>query len=156
MPSKALTIGQVAKQAGLGTKAIRFYEGKGLLSPASRGENSYRLYGPDAVDVPRFIKQAQTMGLTLAEIREIIGIRQGGRPPCQHVHTLLTQKADELDRKLADLLTLRRRIRSSLNAWGRRARGPAAVCPHIETASVDARPSRARARPRRGPSHGTG
>lgn len=136
MPSKALTIGQVAKQAGLGTRAIRFYEAKGLLSPASRGENRYRLYGPDAIDVLRFVRQAQTMGLTLAEIREIIGIRQGGRPPWRHVHALLSQKAQELDRKLADLLALRRRIRASLNAWGRSGRGAAAVCPHIETPSA--------------------
>jgi MerR family copper efflux transcriptional regulator len=136
MSSKALTIGQVAEQAGLGTKAIRFYESKGLLSPAARAENRYRLYGSEAVDVLRFVKQAQTMGLTLAEIREIIGIRQGGRPPCRHVHTLLTQKAGELDRKLQDLIALRRRIRASLRAWGRSARKPAAVCPHIETPSV--------------------
>ena len=135
MPSKALTIGQVAKQAGLGTKAIRFCESKGLLSPASRGENRYRLYGSDAVDVLRFVKQAQTLGLTLAEIREIIGIRQGGRPPCRHVHALLHQKADELDRKLQDLIALRRRIRASLTAWGASPRGTAVVCPHIETPS---------------------
>ena len=130
--AKALTIGQVAKQAGLGTKAIRFYESKGLLTPASRGENRYRLYGRDAIDVLRFVKQAQTLGLTLAEIREIIGIRQGGRPPCRHVHALLNQKADELDRKLEDLMELRRRIRASLKAWPGRERKAAAVCPHIE------------------------
>src|SRR5688572_20477135 len=122
MTSKALTIGQLAKQAGLGTKAIRFYESKGLLAPAARGENRYRFYGLDAVDVLRFVKQAQTLGLTLAEIREVIGIRQGGRPPCRHVHALLNQKADELDRKLEDLMELRRRIRASLKAWRGRER----------------------------------
>jgi MerR family copper efflux transcriptional regulator len=136
MNTKALTIGQVARQAGLGTKAIRFYESRGLLSPAARGENRYRLYGSEAVDVLRFVKQAQTMGLTLAEIREIIGIRQGGRPPCRHVHALLNEKAQELDRKLQDLLALRRRIRTSLRAWDRSARRSAVVCPHIETPSV--------------------
>lgn len=136
MTSKALTIGQVAKQAGLGTRAIRFYESRGLLTPAARGENRYRLYGAEAVDVLRFVKQAQTMGLTLAEIREIIEVRDGERPPCRHVHALLNQKALELDRKLQDLIALRQRIRASLRAWGKSARGSAAVCPHIETSSI--------------------
>lgn len=122
----------MAARAGVGAKALRFYETKGLLAPASRGENGYRLYGADAVDVLRFIKQAQGLGLTLDEIREIIAIRQGGRPPCAHVRALLQRKGVELDRKLADLLALRRRIRQSLAAWGRTRSRVAAVCVHIE------------------------
>ena len=122
----------MAARAGLGAKALRFYEAKGLLAPASRGENGYRLYSADAVDVLRFIKQAQGLGLTLDEIREIIAIRQGGRPPCAHVRALLQRKAVELDRKLADLLALQRRIRQSLVAWGKTRRKVATVCVHIE------------------------
>jgi DNA-binding transcriptional MerR regulator len=81
----------------------------------------------------RFVKQANGLGLTLAEIKDIIAIRRGGRPPCAHVHRLLTSKASELDRKLADLLAMRREIRRSLAAWKRAPAGPAAVCPHIES-----------------------
>jgi len=84
------------------------------------------------MDMLRFIKQAQGLGLTLAEIREIVAIRQGGRPPCSHVYQLLRQKAAELDRKLRDLVLLRRRVHQSLAAWGRQPVGKAAVCPHIE------------------------
>jgi hypothetical protein len=46
-------------------------------------------------------------------------IRQGGRPPCTHVHRLLCDKATELDRKLKDLVDVRRRIDHSLRAWNR-------------------------------------
>ena len=114
MRGEGLTIGQVAARAGVGAKAIRFYERVGVLPTARRAANRYRVYASDVVDVVRFIKQAQGLGLTLDEIREIVSIRQGGRPPCQHVHRLLQEKAAELDRKLEDLLLLRRRIPGAL------------------------------------------
>ena len=82
MSTKTLRIGQVAQRAGVGAKAIRFYEANGVISRPPRGENGYRLYSPETVDVLRFIKQAQGLGLTLGEISEMVAIRQGGRPPC--------------------------------------------------------------------------
>jgi len=127
-----LKIGELAHRAGVTAKAIRFYERTQVLPPATRATNGYRLYGDEAVEMLRFIKQATGLGLTLAEIKEIIAIRRGGRPPCAHVHRLLRDKAVELDRKLKDLLELRRRIRQSLTAWKRRPVAGAAVCPHIE------------------------
>jgi DNA-binding transcriptional MerR regulator len=115
-----LTIGELAQRAGVTAKAIRFYERKRILPPARRAANRYRLYGEETVDMLRFIKQASGLGLTLAEIKDVIAIRQGGRPPCMHVHRLLHHKADELDRKLQDLVDVRRRIDLSLRAWKRR------------------------------------
>lgn len=127
-----LKIGELARRAGVTAKAIRFYERKRVLPPAKRAPNGYRLYDDDAVGTLSFVKQATGLGLTLAEITEIIAIRRGGRPPCAHVHRLLRDKAAELDRKLADLLELRRRIRRGLTAWKRRPVAGAAVCPHSE------------------------
>jgi DNA-binding transcriptional MerR regulator len=128
-----LTIGELARRTGVTAKAIRFYERKRVLPPAKRAANRYRLYDDDAVGMLCFVKQATGLGLTLAEIKEIVAIRRGGRPPCTHVHRLLCDKALELDRKLKDLLELRRRIRQSLTAWKHRSVAAAAVCPHIET-----------------------
>jgi DNA-binding transcriptional MerR regulator len=125
-------IGELARLAGVTRKAIRFYETAGVLPPAARGPNGYRRYGPDAAEMLRFIGRAAGLGLTLNEIKEIIAIRQGGRPPCAHVHRLLTEKARELDRKLADLLEMRRQVRRSLRAWKQGPVTRAAVCPHIE------------------------
>jgi DNA-binding transcriptional MerR regulator len=122
-----LTIGKLAGRAGVTAKAIRFYERKGILPPARRAENRYRIYGEDAADLLRFIKQATGLGLTLAEIRDVLVIRQGGRPPCTHVHQLLRDKAAELDRKLKDLVHGRERIRRSLAAWRRLPPGRAPV-----------------------------
>ena len=129
-----LKIGELARRAGVTAKAIRFYERKRVLPAAQRAANGYRLYGADAVEMLGFVKQATGLGLTLAEIKDIIAIRQGGRPPCTHVNRLLRDKAVELDRKLKDLLEVRRRIQQSLAAWKRRPVTRAAVCPHIEVA----------------------
>jgi DNA-binding transcriptional MerR regulator len=127
-----LHIGKLARRAGVTAKAIRFYEAKRVLPAPTRGANGYRLYGGEAVEMLKFIKQATGLGLTLAEIKDIIAIRQGGRPPCAHVHQLLKEKAAQLDRKLADLVEVRRRVRQSLAAWQRAPARNAAVCPHIE------------------------
>ena len=141
MPDRGLKIGELARRTGVDARTIRFYEAGGVLPLPARGPNGYRLYAGDAVDMLRFIKQAQGLGLALAEIKEIVAIRQGGRPPCDHVYQLLREKVAELDRKLRDLVGLRRRIRQSLVAWGRRPPGKAAVCPHIES-PIGTSPSR--------------
>src|SRR2546426_11172099 len=122
-----LKIGELAGGAGVTAKAIRFYERKRVLPPAKRAANRYWLYDDDAVGMLSFVKQATGLGLTLAEIKEIIAIRRGGRPPCTHVHRLLRDKALELDRKLEDLFELRRRIRRSLTAWKQRPVAATAV-----------------------------
>lgn len=128
-----LKFGELAQRLGMTAKAIRFYEARRVLPPPTRGANGYRLYGQGALEMLTFVKQATGLGLTLAEIREIIAIRQGGRPPCAHVHRLLQDKARELDQKLRDLIEMRRQIRRSLAAWKRAPAGKAAVCPHIES-----------------------
>ena len=127
-----LRIGELAQRTGVTAKAIRFYERKRVLPPAKRAANGYRVYGEDTLDVLHFVKQATGLGLTLTEIRDIIAIRQGGRPPCTHVHRLLRDKAVELDRKLKDLIEVRRRIRRSLRAWNTTPGRQAVVCAHIE------------------------
>lgn len=135
-------IGELARQAGVTRKAIRFYEAAGVLPPPTRGANGYRLYGPEATETLRFITSAAGLGLTLAEIKEIIAIRRGGRPPCAHVHRLLTEKAQELDRKLEDLVEMRRQVRRSLAAWKRAPTTKAAVCHHIESGTARGRATR--------------
>ena len=73
-------IGEVAKRGDVTAKATRFYEAKGILPPAVRASNGYRLYTNEAIEMLAFIKRATALGLHLAEIKEIIAIRQGGRP----------------------------------------------------------------------------
>ena len=101
-----MLIGQVADEAGIPTRTIRFYERKGLLSEPQRADNGYRVYDNTTLARLGFIRSAQAAGLTLAEIASIIHVRDDGTPPCSHVDALLeTKLADVRGRRrhLADL-----------------------------------------------------
>jgi len=68
-----MRIGELAKQSGLNASRIRFYEARGLLHAVVRGENGYRSYPPEALQVLRIITGAQRAGFSLEEIRKLIG-----------------------------------------------------------------------------------
>ncbi|MGH3493484.1 MAG: MerR family transcriptional regulator, partial [Sciscionella sp.] len=91
MTAATQTVGKAAQAAGLSAKAVRLYEAKGLLPAAERTEAGYRTYTDDDIAVLRFIRQAKTLGLSLAEIGDILDLRRGGVTPCRHVVTLLEQ-----------------------------------------------------------------
>lgn len=105
-----MRIGELARAAGVSTQAVRFYERSGLLDPPNRGSNGYRHYEGDAVDRLRFVRAAQASGLTLAEIRPIIGLRDEGQPPCRHTVEVLQNKLDDLRRQREQLEALERDI----------------------------------------------
>ena len=145
MTGNRLFIGKLAKQAGVNPKTIRYYEGVGLLPPAPRGENRYRLYPEETIELLQFIAKAKALGFTLAEIREIVGIRQMGREPCPHVRALVEQKVAELDQMLTDLITLRQRLKRLLGGWKaqeKRHGARAVICPHIEGESLRRTPQK--------------
>ena len=78
-----LTVSKLAARASLTADTIRYYERAGLL-PASRTESGYRAYVDEAVEILRFIKGAQRIGLRLQEIKELLDIRDRGLCPCGH------------------------------------------------------------------------
>jgi DNA-binding transcriptional MerR regulator len=134
-----LFIGELAGRTETSAKTIRYYESIGLLPRPPRGENRYRLYSRDAVKLLAFIKKAQGLGFTLAEIKEILTLRRMGREPCLHVRALVGGKLTKLDRQLNDLIALRRRLKRLFTSWEKQGRRPnieAAICPRIEGASV--------------------
>jgi len=102
-----MRIGELAAAAGTTTKTLRFYEESGLLPPTERAANGYRDYGPEALSRLDFVHRGRAAGLTLAQIREVIEIRDTGDAPCHHVHHLLTERLADIDRQLADLQALR-------------------------------------------------
>ena len=104
------TVGKAARAAGLSPKAVRLYEAKGLLPEAERTDAGYRTYTDSDIAVLRFIRQAKTLGLSLAEIRDILDIRRGGTAPCQHVVRLLDQRIRAIDTTITELRQLRRAL----------------------------------------------
>ncbi|MGS2619883.1 heavy metal-responsive transcriptional regulator [Micromonospora sp. LZ34] len=102
-----MRIGELAAATGTTTKTLRFYEACGLLPPAPRTRTGYRDYGDDAVARLDFIRRGRSAGLSLAQIRDILTVRDSGDAPCGHVRQLLAQQLDAIDAQLADLRALR-------------------------------------------------
>lgn len=88
-------------------KTIRFYERAGVLPEPRRLESGYRNYDEDALTRLAFVKAAQRAGLTLAEIRQVISVRDRTGPPCEHVTTLLDARAAKLNERIGELVALR-------------------------------------------------
>src|SRR6266511_2889158 len=86
---RRLTIGKAAQAAGLTRKAVRVYEARGLLPSTQRSDSGYRLYDHHDIEVLTFIRRARSLGLRLDDIRDVLAIHAGGRPPCATVRALL-------------------------------------------------------------------
>jgi len=102
-----MLIGELAASAGLSAKAIRFYEEAGLMPAPPRTPGGYRDYPPGAAGRLAFIRQAQTAGFSLAEIRGILSVRDGGRAPCRHVTGLISEHLAQVDERIAELTRTR-------------------------------------------------
>jgi len=102
-----LHIGQVARESGLSPKTIRYYESVGLLAPAFRATNGYRLFDPAVLERLRFMRRAQTLGLALKDIRSVLQIRDQGRAPCQHILGLIRDQIGAIDAQMGRLTELR-------------------------------------------------
>ena len=101
-----LRIGEVAANAGVNVQTLRFYERRGLLKMPARRESGYREYQPEAVDLVRFIKQAQTLGFSLDEVAELLTFREG-RGKCADVRRAAEEKIADIDHKLERLAAIR-------------------------------------------------
>lgn len=133
-----LFIGDVAKRVDMSVKTIRYYEGLGLLEAPERSESGYRLYGDADVERLRFIKGAKALGLSLGEIKQVLGIWGNGSRPCGHVRQLLDEKVQEITRRIDELVGFRDALQSYLA--GVDAEPPAAEvpCRHIAGAAAGA------------------
>ncbi|WP_426990682.1 MerR family transcriptional regulator [Pseudarthrobacter sp. Y6] len=102
-----MRIGETAAAAGTTAKTLRFYEDRGLLPVADRAPNGYRDYPHETVSRLEFIRRGRTAGLTLAQIGDILSIRDIGQDPCLHVRDLLVKQLRDLDAQIAELTALR-------------------------------------------------
>ncbi|CAN5790770.1 hypothetical protein BH23ACT5_BH23ACT5_22340 [soil metagenome] len=112
-----MLIGELSNATGVPTRRIRFYEDVGILESPTRRESGYRDYGEDAIHRLRFVRSAKAAGMTLAEIRGILEVRDQGTKPCAHTRALLEDKRVQIEdhqRRLQDLrLELERLIERS-------------------------------------------
>ena len=110
----AYTIGQLAKQGGVPTSTVRYYERIGLLHPHDRTGGNYRVYSDTALERLRFIRAAQATGFTLDDITALLNLRDGDTAPCQEVQTLIEERLADTAQRLKDLHHVQKVLKTSL------------------------------------------
>lgn len=143
-----IKIGECARLSGFPIRTIQYYERRGLLQPASRMENGYRLYGEEEVARLGFIKQAKLLGLTLEEIRELVDAasecHRGEIMP--RLEELLDEKLRETEARIRELEA----FQQSLLYYRRQVSGAdpeqscgekASFCGCLETVTAETRTS---------------
>jgi Hg(II)-responsive transcriptional regulator len=128
-------IGKLSRETGLSVDTIRFYEKEGLLRQPPRSQGGFRLYTATDVEHLHFIRCAQELGFSLAEVRELLLLQDENTQACPQVRDLIRQKLDSVCRKMADLKRLERALKEALgqceNALQRHA-AETPRCPVLE------------------------
>ena len=130
-PAAAMTIGELARRAGVNVQTVRYYERRGLLEEPQRRESGYREYAPDALERLRFIRRAQELGFTLTEIGELLALRLDPSTTAADVKARAEEKIQEIDGRLRDLEQIRHAL-THLAGRCRGGRGPTGDCPLLE------------------------
>lgn len=98
-----MNIGTASRESGVSVKMMRHYESIGLLPKAARTEGNYRLYGPNDVHILRFIRRARSLGFSMDEIRELLGLWQSKTRSSVAVKKIARRHVDELKAKITEL-----------------------------------------------------
>lgn len=128
-----LRIGQLAKRVDAPADTLRYYERLGLVEPAARSEAGYRLYDPSAVERMAFIRKAQALGLSLAEVGDVLRAASDGTQPCEHVRETLELRMREVDERIDELSALRRTLARALDRSRELPVAESCVCRIIES-----------------------
>ncbi len=138
--TEACRIGELAARSGLTADTLRYYERVGLLPKPARTSGGFRVYPPQALERLLFVKRAQTLGLTLTQIRDLVAFQdQGGLKRCRRVHDLLRTKLGEVQTRLTELEEFRGTLSRYLEECEQTLAGDSAPnrtepeCPVIET-----------------------
>jgi MerR family transcriptional regulator, copper efflux regulator len=104
-----------------------------MLDPTVRRANGYRTYTDDAVKLLRFVKRAQSLGITLKEIKPLVNLASHGQQPCSNLKQVARRHLNQVSQRIRELELLRQDLRTLLK---RKAGRPHAheVCPLLEGA----------------------
>lgn len=98
-----MTIGKLAKAAGVGVETVRFYERRGLIKKPVKRETGFRTYSEEEVTRIRFIKRAQELGFTLREVKDLVDLQSKRKMTGAQVQKKADQKISEIQQKISDL-----------------------------------------------------
>ena len=133
------TIGAVARSAGVNPRTLRYDERIGLFVPSARTDAGYRLYTQRDAARLSFIRRAQTIGLSLMEIADVIALREAGTTPCRHVSVVARAKVVMIEERIAELAALRdelTRLADRVDAVEGRCDQGSSICLVVEGAAL--------------------
>ena len=115
MRSNLVTIGQLARETGVTPRAIRHYEGLGLIRAPLRTDANYRLFDSDSKERVRFIGKCRSLGFSIAEIADFLRVTDDPDHTCAQVVELTQQHLDLIDSKIQALAEMRGTLARSLS-----------------------------------------
>jgi MerR family copper efflux transcriptional regulator len=108
-----MNISQLAKASNVSTDTVRYYEKQGLLAAPTRQDNGYRAYTATHVEAMRFVRGAQSLGFSLAEIRAILPQFARGELGRADIEHRLSAKTAEIDAHIRQLQTLKKELKAT-------------------------------------------
>ena len=108
------TISDLAREADVPVSTVRYYERAGILEPDSRTTANYRVYGDGAVERLHFIRTAQGAGFTIADIKQLLELKNGDTTRCKVVRPLIESRLHHVETQLSELKHVRQTLDSFL------------------------------------------
>ena len=127
-----ILIGELSQRTGVNIETIRYYERVGVMPNPSRSEGGHRLYDGGHLKRLDFVKRSRELGFGLDDIRELLGLVDGGAFTCAEVHTIATSHLEDVKRKISDLRRMERVLKSMAAEC---SRGDVPECPIIDSLS---------------------
>jgi len=131
MKMKSMTIGHLAREAGVNLETVRYYERRGLLPKPPRSASGYRLFPTDAARRLRFIRRAQELGFSLKEIRELLSLRVSRSTTSRDIRARAEAKIADIEAKIRSLESMKKTLRKLKGVCDGCA--PLAKCPILES-----------------------
>ncbi len=132
---QTMTIGTLAKRAGVGAGTLRYYERLGLLQPEERTPAGYRVYRSDAARRLRFIRRAQALGFSLEEIAALLALSDNPKGRARDVKRLTAEKIRDIDARLRDLQRMKEALEELADHCD--GHGSTAECPILAALNED-------------------
>lgn len=130
-----LHVANLARESGVTPATIRYYSRTGLLHAQRDPDNDYRYFSPADVKRVQFIRQAQDLGLKIADIKTIFDSVDQGHLPCDKVETLVRERLNAITQQIEELRKTKKRIAAAIEEWEQNkgiASESARFCPLIE------------------------
>jgi len=135
-----MTIGRLAKAAGVNIDTIRYYERHGLLPRAARRESGYREFAADDIARLSFIRRAKELGFSLTDIGDLLSLSQDRRNDMRGVKRKAEERLADVERRIEELKRVRRGLKTLIDACP--GHGELATCPIVAALSGDAAEAR--------------